>query len=324
MPLRCAAAKGQAQARGGPRQETEYRETSVFRLFVPDRPAIGSLSRPRGRRERERRDGDRTSASVVRSWDRIEQKGAGRTRPESTPESPFLSDFRTDQFFSLPLSLLQEGEISKLRGGNPRIRISRRLDFSILPLLLRGGSSCGVDHPRTRSPFCPPPPLIGPPVYIKREVGCADRPARPHESKVERNKLGRRVDIEGGKNSSRVPIDRPRRTIAPRVSTDPRLRGCCHASPFALAIRSGNRPRLPRTPVVLLFTIIVDRVSSPSFLSFFLFHRSRYRRAERNFPSPSSSPSWNCSAREKKRGMARYSRISCSISEAVDCCLNTL
>lgn len=155
-------------------------------------------------------------------------------------------------------------------------------------------------------------------------VGCADRPARPHESKVERNKLGRRVDIEGGKNSSRVPIDRPRRTIAPRVSTDPRLRGCCHASPFALPIRSGNRPRLPRTPVVLLFTIIVDRVSSPSFLSFFLFHRSRYRRAERNFPSPSSSPSWNCSAREKKRGMARYSRISCSISEAVDCCLNTL
>lgn len=318
--------------RGCERAGTGSRRTTA-RNGIPRNERVSSLC-PRSsrdwqpftttRQKRERRDGDRTSASVVRSWDRIEQKGAGRTRPESTPESPFLSDFRTDQFFSLPLSLLQEGEISKLRGGNPRIRISRRLDFSILPFLLRGGSSCGVDHPRTRSPFCPPPPLIGPPVYIKREVGCADRPARPHESKVERNKLGRRVDIEGGKNSSRVPIDRPRRTIAPRVSTDPRLRGCCHASPFALPIRSGNRPRLPRTPVVLLFTIIVDRVSSPSFLSFFLFHRSRYRRAERNFPSPSSSPSWNCSAREKKRGMARYSRISCSISEAVDCCLNTL
>ena len=199
---------------------------------------------------------------------------------------------------SSPL-LSRGGETSKPREGDPRIRISRH-DFSSPFEEDRASRGIGVDHPRTRFPFCPPPPLIGPPVCIKRQVGCAlsaDRPARPHESKVERNKLGRRVDIEGGKNSSRGARARARSIVHVQRSRPalPRIRGCCHASPFALPIRSGNRPRLPRTPAPLLFTIIVDRVSSPgalpSFLPFFLSSPSAALSrppTERNFPSASS------------------------------------
>lgn len=225
-----------------------------------------------------------------------------------------------------PPLLSRGGETSKPREGDPRIRISRH-DFSSPFEEDRASRGIGVDHPRTRFPFCPPPPLIGPPVCIKRQVGCAlsaDRPARPHESKVERNKLGRRVDIEGGKNSSRGARARARSIVHVQRSRPalPRIRGCCHASPFALPIRSGNRPRLPRTPAPLLFTIIVDRVSSPgalpSFLpffpSFFAIGRVIASADRAKFPFCFFSASWNSSARagregERGREMARYSRI---------------
>lgn len=186
-----------------------------------------------------------------------------------------------------PPLLSRGGETSKPREGDPRIRISRH-DFSSPFEEDRASRGIGVDHPRTRFPFCPPPPLIGPPVCIKRQVGCAlsaDRPARPHESKVERNKLGRRVDIEGGKNSSRGAraraIDRPRSTIAPRASTDPRLLprvSLCPADPLREPSTTSTNSRTtalydyrrssfqPRRPSFL-----------PSFLSFFLRHRPRYR-----------------------------------------------
>lgn len=132
--VRCVAAKGQAQARG-PRQETEYRETERVSSLCPRSSRDWQpLTTAREKRERER-DGtaiERPPLSVC-SWDRIEQKGAGRTRPESTPESPFLSDFRTDQFFSLSLSLS-----SALLHSSPEEERPRNLEKAILEFGFRG------------------------------------------------------------------------------------------------------------------------------------------------------------------------------------------
>lgn len=209
---------------------------------------------------------------------------------------------------SLPFSLLRSppllsrgGETSKPREGDPRIRISRH-DFSSPFEEDRASRGIGVDHPRTRFPFCPPPPLIGPPVCIKRQVGCAlsaDRPARPHESKVERNKLGRRVDIEGGKNSSRGARARARDRSSTFNDRAPRFHGSAVAATrLPLPCRSApgtvhDFHELPHHCSLRLSSIEFPAPAPflPSFLSFLLSSPSAALSrpsTERNFPSASS------------------------------------
>ena len=87
------------------KRNTAKRPT-VFRLFVPDRPAIGSLRSTESRgdqagKEREReRERDRTS-----SWPSVLVGSVRAKRSRARPEygSPFLSESRSDRSLSSPL-----------------------------------------------------------------------------------------------------------------------------------------------------------------------------------------------------------------------------
>ena len=96
------------------KRNTAKRPT-VFRLFVPDRPAIGSLRSTESRgdqagkeRERERENGIERRRGRRCSWDRFEQKGAGPDRSTAAPsyQSPGatgLSPLLSSPLLSSPL-----------------------------------------------------------------------------------------------------------------------------------------------------------------------------------------------------------------------------
>lgn len=137
---------------------------SVFRLFVPDRPAIGSLSRPRGRREREReRDGtaiERPPLRFARGIGSSKKEPGGPDR-RARRRAPSYQTFEpTSSSLSPPLS---STALPRRRDLETSRRRSSNSDFAArLFLPLRGGSSVAryrCRPPSNAFPFLPSAPV---------------------------------------------------------------------------------------------------------------------------------------------------------------------